>query len=66
MAAIMKTDDFLNLSLKEEFRNVKANFIEHALAKCRYNQSETARQLGISRGTLRTYLKDYFGDKYIK
>ncbi len=30
------------------------------------NQSRTARVLGISRGTLRTKLQQYFGDKYIK
>lgn len=30
-----------------------------------YNQSEAARCLGLSRGTLRTRLEAYFGEKYI-
>lgn len=30
------------------------------------NQSRTARILGISRGTLRSKLVQYFGDQYIK
>ena len=31
----------------------------------RNNQSKAAKQLGISRGTMRTKLKKYFGDTYI-
>lgn len=31
----------------------------------RYNQSKAARVLGVSRGTLRTKLKHYFGDEFI-
>lgn len=31
----------------------------------RYNQSKAARVLGLSRGTLRTKLKHYFGDEFI-
>ena len=32
---------------------------------CKYNQSRAAIMLGISRGTLRTKLRHYFGDKYV-
>ncbi len=32
---------------------------------CKYNQSKAASMLGISRGTLRTKLRDYFDDKYV-
>lgn len=53
-------------NLAEGFKQVKADYIEYALQECRYNQSETARRLGISRGNLRSKLKEYFGDKYIK
>ena len=31
----------------------------------RYNQSKAARVLGVSRGTLRTKLKQYFDDEFI-
>jgi DNA-binding protein Fis len=39
--------------------------IEHAYITSKYNQSRAARSLGISRGSLRTKLKTYFGDKYL-
>ncbi|KTD00985.1 global DNA-binding transcriptional dual regulator [Legionella geestiana] len=32
---------------------------------CKYNQSRAAIILGISRGTLRTKLRQYFDDKYV-
>jgi DNA-binding protein Fis len=32
---------------------------------CKYNQSRAAVMLGISRGTLRTKLRQYFDDKYV-
>jgi Fis family transcriptional regulator len=32
---------------------------------CKYNQSRAASILGISRGTLRTKLRQYFDDKYV-
>ena len=31
----------------------------------RYNQCRAAKMLGISRGTLRCKLRQYFGDKYV-
>lgn len=51
--------------LAKGLQNLEAAYIEfvHKLAK--YNQSRTARWLGISRGTLRTKLKEYFGDAYL-
>jgi len=39
--------------------------IENAYIRSKYNQSRAARLLGISRGSLRTKLKTYFGDKYL-
>lgn len=38
---------------------------EKALQSCHYNQSLAARMLGVSRGTLRTKLVKFFGDKYV-
>lgn len=32
---------------------------------CKYNQSRAANMLGVSRGTLRTKLRQYFDDKYV-
>ena len=32
---------------------------------CKYNQSRAAAMLGVSRGTLRTKLRNYFDDKYV-
>ncbi|KTD00183.1 helix-turn-helix domain-containing protein [Legionella feeleii] len=58
---------------KNQVKNLYAlvmEAIEPALFKevlkfSHYNQSEAARCLGLSRGTLRTRLEAYFGEKYI-
>lgn len=44
---------------------VEAYVMQKSIEKHRYNQTETAEALGISRGQLRTKLKSYFGNKYI-
>ena len=44
---------------------LEKTYLEHIFIKNKYNQSATASALGISRGTLRTKLKQYFGDKYV-
>lgn len=54
------TDDF-STSLKK----AEATIYELALQESRYNQSKAAKSLGVSRGTLRTKVKQYFGTKYI-
>lgn len=43
----------------------ESSIIEHVLKDSKYNQSATARKLGVSRMTVRTRLKTYFGDKYL-
>lgn len=35
------------------------------MRKTRYNQSLAAKVLGLSRGTLRTKLKQYFDDEFV-
>ncbi len=45
---------------------VEVPLIKAVMDFTRDNQSRTARILGISRGTLRTKLQQYFGDKYIR
>lgn len=47
---------------KEEFEQ---QWLQGTMEKHRWNQSKTAIALGMSRGTLRTKLKQYFGNKYI-
>ncbi len=44
---------------------LEASYIEFALGQNKYNQSRTAKALGISRGGLRIKLKQYFDDKYV-
>jgi len=43
---------------------VEPPLLESILERARFNQVQTAKILGISRGTLRKKLKHYFGDKY--
>jgi Fis family transcriptional regulator len=38
---------------------------ESTMKVCRYNQSRASKILGVSRGTLRTKLLEYFGDTYV-
>ena len=44
---------------------VEAPLFRSVMELTRYNQSKAARVLGVSRGTLRTKLKYYFGDEFI-
>ena len=39
--------------------------METVYIQTRYNQSKAAIYLGMSRGTFRTKMKEYFADKYI-
>lgn len=58
-----KTSD-LNL-YQVVVQQVEAPLIRTVMELMRYNQSKAARALGMSRGTLRTKLKEYFGDEFI-
>lgn len=44
---------------------VEAPLFRAVMEHCKYNQSRAALMLGISRGTLRTKLRQYFDDKYV-
>lgn len=44
---------------------VEKPLLEKIMVYTRNNQSKAANILGISRGTLRTKLKRYFGDRYV-
>jgi DNA-binding protein Fis len=49
----------------EGLKQLESAYIEFVHKLSRFNQSRTARSLGISRGCLRAKLKEYFGEKYI-
>lgn len=53
--------DLYQLILEE----VEGPLFRSVMELTRYNQSKAARVLGVSRGTLRTKLKHYFGDEFI-
>jgi DNA-binding protein Fis len=44
---------------------VEPQIYRSAMVMCKYNQSKAATALGVSRGTLRTKLKAYFGKEFI-
>jgi DNA-binding protein Fis len=43
---------------------VEPPLLEATMEKAKYNQVRAAKILGVSRGTLRKKLKQYFDDKY--
>lgn len=47
-------------------QELEKSWLEQTIKDCKYNQSKTAKVLGMSRGTLRTRLKEYFGNKYFR
>ena len=44
---------------------VENEILEALMIGVRYNQSKAAKAYGVSRGTLRTLLKERFGSKYV-
>jgi Fis family transcriptional regulator len=55
-----------NLNLYDKVLAItEAPLLRTVMELTRYNQSRAARVLGVSRGTLRTKLKQYFGDEFI-
>ena len=56
----LSPDDHLSVLLEKAEKHV----IQLAIERCKGNQSTAALALGISRGTLRTKLRKYFGAKY--
>lgn len=49
---------------EEILRETEAIVIKQVMEACQWNQSKTAKRLGISRGGLRLKLEDYFPGKY--
>ena len=45
---------------------VEAALLRSVLLFNKNNQSKAAKQLGLSRGTLRTKLRKHFGDTYVR
>lgn len=45
---------------------LERHWIEYYMKQFKYNQSRTAKEMGISRGTLRTKLYKYFGNEYFR
>lgn len=55
-----KTNSLYDFFLEQ----VEPPLLEAVMEKTRFNQVQSAKMLGVSRGTLRKKLKRYFDDKY--
>ena len=45
---------------------LRRGIIWQVMEECRYNQAEAAKEMGINRGTLRTYIKQVFTESEMK
>ncbi len=50
---------------KELIRAIEPVFLRTLMKRCQYNQVRASNLSGISRSTLRTKLKKYFGSEYL-
>ena len=57
--------DLVGVDSDKALKHVEAEVIEHTHQLSKYNQSRTAKNLGISRGCLRMKLAEYFPGKYL-
>ena len=53
-------------SYYEAEKQLRRGLISQVMEECRYNQTEAARDLGITRTSLRTYIKQIFTNEEIK
>jgi Fis family transcriptional regulator len=66
LSSLPKKDKGHDVNLYDKIlENVEAPLLRTVMEQTRYNQSKAARILGMSRGTLRTKLKQYFNDEFI-
>lgn len=53
-------------SYYEAERQLRRGIIWQVMEECRYNQAEAAKEMGINRKTLRTYIMQLFTGQEIK
>ena len=53
-------------SYYEAERQLRRGIIWQVMEECRYNQAEAAKEMGINRKTLRTYIMQLFTEQEIK
>lgn len=53
------------MSAKVALVEVEKEILEKLMLNKRYNQSRAAKELGVTRQTLRRLLVKHFGDKYV-
>lgn len=47
-------------------KELKRGIIWQVMEECRYNQAEAAKEMGINRKTLRSYIKQVFTESELK
>lgn len=62
--AALKQEDPVDL-YQTVVETVEIPLLKNVMERYRYNQSQVAQILGLSRGTLRTKLRHHFDDQYV-
>lgn len=58
--------DTKELSYEDALATLEAAYLEKTMKDTKYNQSRAAIKMGLSRGTLRTKLREHFGSLYFR
>lgn len=66
MTASVITLDTSRTSYTEALSVLEATYLKDLMESTKYNQSKTAKIMGLSRGTLRTKLREHFGTAYFR
>ena len=64
-AAVLEAVSKREVDTTVVMRVIEKEVLQAVMKSAKYNQSKAAKLFGVSRGTMRTKLKEHFGDEYV-